>query len=182
MNIGQYVYLKLSLSYPILYCKMKTGAWQLAQTNSNWKLQLAWVKLSIKYQRCSGSLQDCHQKKIRFDCKLQSALSKTHTIRASTNMYRRFGQCPLSLRATHALTYITLISIFVLHLPILSLCFTRVHVTCTRLSTVRFFYMAYANLPQWAFNIDKGHCPKRLYVLNSWHLKSFLIYILQLLL
>ena len=30
---------------------------------------------------------------------------------------------------------------------------------------------------QWAFNIDEGHCPKHLYVLNSWHLKSFLIYI-----
>ena len=37
--------------------------------------------------------------------------------------------------------------------------------------------MAYANLPQWAFYIDEGHCPKRLYVLNYWHSKSFLTYI-----
>ena len=34
------------------------------------RLQFAQLKLSIKYQWCSGSLQGCHQKKIRFDFKL----------------------------------------------------------------------------------------------------------------
>ena len=31
-------------------------------------LQLAQIKLSIKYQSCGGSLQSSHQKNIRFDC------------------------------------------------------------------------------------------------------------------
>ena len=33
------------------------------------RLQLASLKLSIKYQCCGGSLQCSHQKNIRFDCK-----------------------------------------------------------------------------------------------------------------
>ena len=33
------------------------------------RLQLASLKLSIKYQCCGGSLQSSHQKNIRFDCK-----------------------------------------------------------------------------------------------------------------
>ena len=36
------------------------------------RLQLASLKLSIKYQCCGGSLQCSHQKNIRFDCKSAS--------------------------------------------------------------------------------------------------------------
>ena len=36
-------------------------------------LQLAQLKLSIKYQCCSGSLQSSHQKNIRFDCNQNGA-------------------------------------------------------------------------------------------------------------
>ena len=34
------------------------------------RLQLARLKLSIKYRCCGGSLQSSHQKNIRFDCKM----------------------------------------------------------------------------------------------------------------
>ena len=61
--------------YLTLYGKIKTGAWQLAPANLNWKfqlsiqiLQLARLKLSIKYQCWGGSLQGCHQKNIWFNC------------------------------------------------------------------------------------------------------------------
>ena len=38
------------------------------------RLQLASLKLSIKYQCCGGSLQCSHQKNIRFDCKAKAGL------------------------------------------------------------------------------------------------------------
>ena len=69
------VYLKLSLSYLILYGKMKTTAWQLPLANLNWKLQLARLKLSIKYhvavEVCKVAI---HQRNIPFDCKVYYSL------------------------------------------------------------------------------------------------------------
>ena len=41
--------------------KLKVAFWSR-------RLQLSWLKLSIKYQCCGGSLQGCHQKNNRFDC------------------------------------------------------------------------------------------------------------------
>ena len=44
------------------------------------RLQLASLKLSIKYQCCGGSLQSSHQKNIRFDCKTALKILGTYLI------------------------------------------------------------------------------------------------------
>ena len=49
------------------------------------RLQLAQLKMSIKYQCCSGSLQSSHQKNIRFDCKCQQIDDNFNISEVSTN-------------------------------------------------------------------------------------------------
>ena len=44
-------------------------------------LQLAQLKLSIKYQCCGGSLQSSHQKNIRFDCNYSLLRLQSQTAR-----------------------------------------------------------------------------------------------------
>ena len=69
-------------------------------------------------------------------------------------------------RAAYPLTYICL------HLPDFVAVFhasahISAHVTCTRVSIVRYFVWRMLTCHNGLFNTDEGHCPKCLYVLNS---------------